>query len=298
MKPVGLLLVDKPEGPTSHDMVEIARRLIGVRRVGHAGTLDPLASGLMLLCVGWATRLAEYLAVLPKTYRAVIRLGERTDTDDRTGTVTARSEAWRAVDAGQVRRALQRQLGEFEQLPPAHSAKKVAGQRAYVLARAGEAPRLQPQRVTIWRLSLSEMSLPSLTVEAECSSGTYIRSVARDLGEALGVGAHLTGLRRLRVGSFDVADAIALGQYTLRDRVIAQLRPPEAAVAHLRRVDLGAEAREALRHGRPVESGGVDAEGPVAVFVDGELVALAQAREGQLRPKKVFVAELGPRQDE
>lgn len=298
MKPVGLLLVDKPEGPTSHDMVEIARRLIGVRRVGHAGTLDPLASGLMLLCVGWATRLAEYLTALPKTYRAVIRLGERTETDDRTGTVTARSEAWRAVEAGQVRRALQQQLGEVEQLPPVYSAKKVAGRRAYVLARAGAAPELQAQRVRISRLSLSEIALPSLTVEVECSSGTYIRAVARDLGEALGVGAHLTSLRRLRVGPFDVADAIELGSDTLPDRIIAELRPPEAAVAYLRRVELSGEAREELRRGRPVESGGADSEGPVALFVEGELVAVALAREGQLWPKKVFVAESRPQEDE
>jgi len=291
VKPVGLLLVDKPEGPTSHDIVDIVRRVTGHRRVGHAGTLDPFASGLLLLCVGWTTRLAEYLVTLPKTYRAVIRLGERTDTDDRTGTVITRSDDWRAVDAEQVRRALERQLGEIEQRPPAYSAKKVAGQRAHTLARRGESPELQPKRVAIWRLDVCEMSLPSLTVEIECSSGTYVRAVARDLGEALGVGAHLTGLRRLRVGQFDVADALELGREGPEDLVIARLRPPEAAVAHLRRADLGAEEWEALRRGEPVEWREVDAEDPVAVFVEGKLAAVALAREGELWPKKVFGAE-------
>lgn len=291
MKPTGLLLVDKPAGPTSHDIVDIVRRVTGHRRVGHAGTLDPFASGLLLLCLGWTTRLAEYLVALPKTYRAVIRLGERTDTDDCTGTVTTRSADWRAVDTEQVRRALAHQLGEVEQRPPAYSAKKVAGQRAYALARAGEAPELQPKHVVIWRLDVREMSLPSLTLEIECSSGTYVRAVARDLGEALEVGAHLTGLRRLRVGQYDVADALELGRETPEDLVIARLQPPEAAVTHLRRADLGAEAREALRRGLPVQWREVDAEDPVAVFVEGELAAVALAREGQLWPKKVFGAE-------
>ena len=291
MKPVGLLLVDKPEGPTSHDIVDIVRRVTGHRRVGHAGTLDPFASGLLLLCVGWTTRLAEYLVALPKTYRAVIRLGERTDTDDCTGTVTARSDDWRAVDAERVRRALEHQLREIEQRPPAYSAKKVAGQRAHALARAGEAPELRPQHVVIWRLDVCEMSLPSLTVEIECSSGTYVRAVARDLGEALEVGAHLTGLRRLRVGQHDVADALELGRDTPEDLVIARLQPPEAAVAHLRRADLGAEAGEALRHGVPVQWRGLDDEDPVAVFVEGKLAAVALVREGRLWPKKVFSAE-------
>jgi tRNA pseudouridine55 synthase len=207
---VGLLLVDKPEGPTSHDMAEIVRRVTGVRRVGHTGTLDPFASGLLLLCVGWATRLAEYLTPLPKIYRGVIRLGERTDSDDRTGTVIGRSDDWRKLDAAAIRRVLEAQVGEIEQLPPAFSAKKLSGRRAYSLARAGGEVDLKPQRVTVRSIELRDLSLPDVCVEVACSSGTYIRAIARDVGEALGVGGHLAELRRLRIGEFSVDAAIQL----------------------------------------------------------------------------------------
>ncbi len=238
MNPVGLLLVDKPEGPTSHDMISRVRAALGVRRVGHTGTLDPFASGLLLLCVGWATRLSEYLTPLPKHYRGVIRLGETTDTDDRTGRTTARSDDWQRLDRAEIEEALRRQQGVIEQRPPVYSARKVSGRRAYDLARKGESPELGARPVEIESLELRELQPPDLAVEIECSSGTYIRAVARDLGESLGVGAHLRELRRLAIGGFRVEDALRLEPGTSATEVLSRLRPVESAVAHLRRADL------------------------------------------------------------
>jgi tRNA pseudouridine55 synthase len=287
---VGLLLVDKPEGPTSHDMAEIVRRVTGVRRVGHTGTLDPFASGLLLLCVGWATRLAEYLTPLPKIYRGVIRLGERTDSDDRTGTVIGRSDDWRKLDAAAIRRVLEAQVGEIEQLPPAFSAKKLSGRRAYSLARAGGEVDLKPQRVTVRSIELRDLSLPDVCVEVACSSGTYIRAIARDVGEALGVGGHLAELRRLRIGEFSVDAAIQLDRDISADEIGVQLRPPEEAVAGLERLDLDVETADGFRHGRPASWGREQLEGPAAAFVDGYLVAIVEQRESRLWPRKVFGA--------
>ncbi len=284
----GLLLADKPEGPTSHDMVALVRRATGARRVGHTGTLDPFASGLLLLCVGWAARLAEFLTPLPKVYRGVIRLGERTDTDDRTGAPISRHDDWRELEACAIRRALAAQVGEIEQLPPAFSAKKLAGRRAYAVARLGGAVDLGPQRVTIRRLELCDLALPDVTVEVECSSGTYIRAIARDVGEALGVGGHLAELRRLRIGGFSVDDAIPLDRETLAETVHARLRPPEEAVTGLQRVDLDSEAGEDLGHGRPISWRGAEIRGPAAAFVDGALVAIVEQRADRLWPSKVL----------
>ena len=288
MTSVGLLLVDKPEGPTSHDVVDIVRRAVGVRRVGHAGTLDPFASGLLLLCVGWATRLAEYLTALPKTYRGVVRLGQRTDTDDRTGTIVAESEHWKNVTAEQVRSALGEQLGDIEQLPPAYSAKKVAGRRAYDVARKGGAPTLRAEAVTVHRLALCDYSPPDVTIEIECSSGTYIRSIARDVGESLGTGGHLRSLRRQRIGRFNVAEAVVLDDELVPEKIVASIRPPEEAVAHLATARLDAMAGAALSHGRSVEWGQDTENEPVAVIVEEKLVAIAAPKDGHLWPQKVF----------
>lgn len=290
MTSAGLLLVDKAEGPTSHDVVVRVRHLFGTRRVGHAGTLDPFASGLLLLCIGWATRLAEYLAALPKTYSCVIRLGSRTDTDDRTGAVIAEGDAWRDVDLQRVKHAAAGLLGEIDQLPPMYSAKKVAGRRAYRIARRGGTPRLDPQRVTIRRFEIRDFSPPDVTAEVDCSTGTYIRALARDLGEELGVGAHLAGLRRLYVGRFAVADALALDSVQEPGDVLDRLRPPEAAASHLARVELEPSQLEDLRHGRAVrwDASSPAAGDPVAVFTPGGLVAIAEWRDGWLRPRKVF----------
>jgi tRNA pseudouridine55 synthase len=286
-EPAGLLLVDKPEGPSSHDVVSWLRKVIGVRRVGHTGTLDPFASGLLVLCIGWVTRLAEYLTSLPKVYRGVIRIGVRTDTDDRAGSVIETNSDWRGLDRPRVQAALEQQLGVIEQVPPAYSAKKVGGRRAYAVARQGGAPELAARQVTIRRLSIYDFSPPDVGIELECSSGTYVRAVARDLGANLGVGAHLAALRRLRVGRFEVDDAVDMNSSSIRADVIEHLLPPEAAVTHLDRADVDAASVGDLVHGRPVTWPGSVA-GPLAVHHEGRLIAVAVARRGQLWPLKVF----------
>lgn len=290
MNPVGLLVLDKPEGPTSHDMVDLVRRVLGVRRVGHTGTLDPFASGLLLLCVGWTTRLAGYLAPLPKAYRGVIRLGERTDTDDRTGTVIARSDGWSVVGEDSLRGALHGQEGEIEQYPPAYSAKKLDGQRAYKLARAGTAPDLKASRVMVSRLSLVDYQPPDATVEIECSSGTYVRALARDVGEALGVGAHLRELRRTRVGGFSLSDSLRPTAETTRRDLSERLLPPKRAVDHLPQVQLDPDAVGRIRRGQQLDWHGAVEPGPVAALSEGRLVAIGEVFEGRFWPRKVFEA--------
>ena len=176
--PAGVLPVDKPEGPTSHDVVAMARRALKVRRIGHTGTLDPFASGLLLLCIGWATRIAEYLTGLPKTYVAVARLGVTTDTADPTGTVTGESERWRELDADTIARAFRDQVGTFLQRPPRYSAKKVKGVPLHRLARRGEAAEAPPAEVTVYELDILEVAPPDVRFRVRCSAGTSARSRA------------------------------------------------------------------------------------------------------------------------
>lgn len=287
--PEGILPVDKPEGPTSHDVVASARRALGTRRVGHTGTLDPFASGLLLLCVGRATRLAEYLSGLPKTYSAVARLGESTDTLDRTGTLIADSEAWRGLEEARVRAALESQAGDRLQVPPAYSAKKVGGERLHRLARRGEVVEAAPSPVTIHRIELERLDLPDVAFHVECSSGTYVRAIARDLGDELGTGAHLTWLRRTRIGDWDVASAIPTDALTDPSAVRGAWVDPLAALRHLPRVDVDDGDAADLGHGRVVPAPGELAPGTlVAVAHRGHLLAIARAEDAGLRPRKVF----------
>lgn len=286
-RPVGLLPVDKPEGRTSHDIVDDVRRALDVRRVGHTGTLDPFASGLLLLCVGWATRLAEYVVPLRKTYRGAICLGERTDTDDRTGRVIERTEAWRDLDGDRIRAAMSELIGTFEQRPPDFSAKKVQGRRAHRAARQGVGVALEPARVTVHRLHLVDLDLPRLHVVVECSSGTYVRALARDLGIGLGVGAHLAELRRERIGAFRVEDALAAEQMD-GEAVRRALLPPRAAVEHLAQVETSPVQVRALRVGQAIPWPEPPGEGPLAILAAGQLAAIAQWGAGELQPRKVF----------
>ncbi len=286
----GVLPVDKPVGPTSHDAVAAVRRALRTRQVGHTGTLDPFASGLLLVCFGPATRLAEYLTPLPKTYRATMRLGEATDTDDRTGEVLARSEAWRELTEEQVRAALERQVGEIEQLPPRFSAKKVGGERMYAAARRGEEVERKPSRVTIHRLEVIDVRLPEVEFEVECGSGTYIRAIARDAGEALGVGGHLAELRRTRMGAHPVDGAVPLDGLGDAERVAAAVLSPAGAVAHLPRVEVDEAGAAALGHGRALPaSEGVPAGVPLAlVAAGGALLAIGERTGDRLQPRKVL----------
>jgi tRNA pseudouridine55 synthase len=257
--------------------------------VGHTGTLDPFASGLLLLCVGWATRIAEYLSGLPKSYRAVAHLGVETDSADRMGAVVGASDGWRELGHGEIEAAFQAQVGTILQLPPAFSAKRIGGERAYDLARRGEAVELEPVRVTIERLEIVDIALPEVTFEVECSSGTYVRSIARDVGAILGVGGHLTALRRTRVGCHDVSGAIPPSRLDDPDAVREAWLSPAAALRHLAHVEVGGEEFAALTHGRAIPAGDRAPEGaPVALTCQGHLVAIGEIEHALLRPRKVF----------
>lgn len=285
-----VLRIDKPEGPTSHDVVRAARNALGVRRVGHTGTLDPFASGLLLVCVGQATRLAEYLSVLDKTYEAVAQVGCATDTLDCRGLVVYENDAWVDLDTASIECALGKFHGEIEQVPPMYSAKKVRGERAYQRARRGEHIELAPAAVTVHELELTEVALPRVRFRLRCSSGTYVRALARDLGVALGVGAHLKALRRTAIGGFHVEDAIPVDDLLDRTEVSAGLMGPLEALPHLPTLDVDEETAARLVHGQSVQLIEPVLQGTIAVAHEGGLLAIGEFCDGTLHPRKVFKA--------
>ncbi|HSG49310.1 MAG TPA: tRNA pseudouridine(55) synthase TruB [Longimicrobiales bacterium] len=287
----GVLPVDKPEGPTSHDIVERARRALRERRVGHTGTLDPFASGLLLLCVGSATRLSQYLTGQDKEYVARARLGVSTDTLDREGKVVAESGGWRDLSPQALETALGQLRGEILQVPPRFSAKKVGGVAAHRRVRRGEVVELPAVPVTVHELVLTEVRLPEVELRLVCSSGTYVRALARDLGESLGVGAHLTALRRTRVGGFRVEDAVP-GDFAAPVPDAAWISPLDA-LGDLPRMEVDAAGALRLGQGQrlPVGNG---AEGLTAVHHRGRLLAVCRCSEGVLHPEKVFPPESEP----
>lgn len=281
--------VDKPEGPTSHDVVSLARRALGTRRIGHTGTLDPFASGLLLLCVGRATRLAEFLTGLDKSYEAVAILGVATDTEDRDGRVISTSQDWRRLSRGQVLEAMSGLTGTLLQTPPRYSAKKLAGERAHRRARRGERVELAPRPVVVQSLELEDFSPPHIRFTVTCSSGTYIRSLARDLGDRLAVGAHLSYLRRTAIGPHTVLGAISPEELEDGERVRRAWIEPLAAMAHVPRVQLTPAQADQVRVGRPVHTEAED--GTVVVVAEGEsLVAVGSVGGGVFRPRKVLDA--------
>jgi tRNA pseudouridine55 synthase len=286
----GVLPIDKPSGPTSHDMVSTARRSLRIRRIGHTGTLDPFASGLLLLCIGSTTRIAEYLVGLDKRYTARVKLGVATDTDDLTGETLSEHDAT-GIDAANVEAALAGLRGDILQTPPAYSAKKRGGERAYAAARAGRPVDLQPVRVRIHELKLIDLHAEELELEVRCGSGTYIRAIARDLGKALGVGGHLAALRRTAVGTFSVDSALTTDDLRDGEAVSARLIPPADALMHLPRVAVDEGHVADLRHGRPVRADVAfpDAEVVVVTSQAGDLVAMAAIGAGFIRPRKVFL---------
>ena len=285
----GLLLVDKPAGPTSHDVVDLARRALGTRRIGHTGTLDPFATGLLILLAGRVTRLAEYSSGLTKQYEARLRLGTSTDSDDATGSVISRSDAWRELDPQRVRTALEAHVGDRLQQPPAFSAKKVGGRRSYEATRRGESVSLAPSPVRIDALVVTAVALPDVCFEITCSAGTYIRAVARDTGIALGVPAHLASLRRTAIGPFRVEEAIRLADVT-RERARAALQPALAALPHLPDLDIEPrDARVLMQGGRvPLPSGTGPTGGLAAITSGHRLLAVAEIRDGWIVPRKVL----------
>ena len=284
--------MDKPEGPTSHDVVDQLRRALGVRRVGHTGTLDPFASGLLLLCVGFATRLSEYLVGLEKSYVARATLGVTTTTLDVEGEVSGRDEGWREFTDDRVRDAVKEMEGESLQIPPQFSAKKVGGEAMHRKARRGEEVVLEPVPITIHEIVADEVALPEIRFRVRCSSGTYVRALARDLGERLGVGCHLTALRRTRIGSFDVERAVSAIELEDGDARERAWITPEESLGHLSRIEVDAEEAARLRHGQVVSVVGQDSDSkePVVVLHGGELLAIGACEGGVVRPRKVFAA--------
>jgi tRNA pseudouridine55 synthase len=243
----GVLVVDKPKGPTSHDVVDRVRRVLQVRRVGHTGTLDPFAAGVLAICVGKATRLVRFLSGGPKVYAATVRLGFDTDTDDLQGTPLGESQPVN-VTTDEIEAALRLQVGEILQTAPAYSAKHVAGRRLYDLAREGVAVARPISRVTVYALTLMGRRGDEVDLEVSCSPGTYIRALARDLGAALRTGGHLIALRRVRSGSFGLEHAVGLDALD----VGASLVPMAALLPELPAAVVGPEGRAAIRNGRPL----------------------------------------------
>lgn len=283
----GILLVDKPAGLTSHDVVARTRRAFGTRKVGHAGTLDPMATGLLVLGIEGATRLLTYVVGADKTYHATIRLGQTTGTDDADGEITAqaKSDAWTAVTTDSIRAGIAALTGEISQVPSAVSAIKVDGRRAYDRVRAGEDVVLAARDVVVSRFDvLAERAgdgILDLDVIVDCSSGTYIRALARDLGAGLGVGGHLTALRRTRVGPFDVTHAVGMDAL----EGAQTLTPGDAAARILQPLAVSSDEARDLLHGKRLIAQASRLDGPLAAAIDpeGVLVGIVEKRGADLK---------------
>jgi tRNA pseudouridine55 synthase len=269
---------------TSHDVVARVRRAVHTRAVGHTGTLDPFATGLLILLTGRATRLARFVEQQRKTYFATARLGQRTTTDDRTGEPVGEESPLGSLTPGDIQAALAAMTGPQRQRPPAFSAKKVGGERSYRLARKGEAVELAAVEVSVDQVELVSFVSPMVTFRATVSPGTYIRAMARDLGEALGVGAHLDALRREAIGDIRVEEAIPLAE--LHDA--SAVEPVERVLSHLERVDLTAEEAGDIGHGRPVRRIGLTATGYVCLSYGSRIVGIARTDGDTLRPVVVL----------
>jgi len=293
----GILLVDKPVGITSHDVVDLIRRAAGTRRVGHTGTLDPGATGLLVLCLGVATRLSEHLTGLDKVYEGAMRLGIVTDSYDLDGKVVAENPV-PALTVGDIQRACDRFTGDIMQVPPMVSAVKVGGERLYKRARQGEVVERAPRQVTVHEFRVLSYEAPDAQIRVKCTRGTYVRSLCHDVGQTLGCGATLASLRRTFVGQFSVEDALPVDQFTDRDQVASRLKPIEAALT-LPSVTARSTSRVAvvsgvalnpddLVGGCPVSKGWVQVKSE-----SGRLLALGEVHAGPtglwVHPKRVFI---------
>ena len=291
----GVLVVDKPVGLTSHDVVQIIRRGTGIRRSGHAGTLDPRASGVLVVLLGPAVRLSEWVASSDKRYMATLRLGAATDTYDAEGRITDETPC-PDITEEEFRSLLKQFVGEIEQVPPPYSAVRVKGKRAYELARKGQKVNLKPRKITVYDLDLLEWAPPEVVLDVHCSSGTYIRSLAHDIGRALGCGAHLVGLRRTQSGRFTLRDAVPLQRLQeafLTGDWYKYLLPAADALPDWPLVELNADEVDKVRHGHSLPSrweGLPEGRLLRAVTEQGDLVAIMEynAEEAVLKPKKVF----------
>ncbi len=298
----GILNVKKPAGWSSRDVVSRVERLTSATKAGHAGTLDPLATGVLVICVGQATRLIQYVQRMPKLYQATFLLGRGSDSDDVEDDVREIADA-PVPTRSMLEEALPQFLGEIQQRPPAHSAVKIAGRRAYKLARAGKPVELAPRTVTVHHLAIRRYEYPELELDIECGSGTYVRALGRDLAAALGTAAVMSALERTAIGAFRIEDAVAIEDLT-PETLLQRLQPALAAVADLPCVELSAAQLTEIRHGRPIaapweeggpiakpqaEIGAGSAKEWAAVNTAGRLVAiLREKRSGQLWPDKNF----------
>jgi tRNA pseudouridine55 synthase len=279
----GLLLVDKPAGITSHDVVAIVRRVVGSQRVGHTGTLDPFATGLLVVLVGRGTRLIPYIDGEPKVYDATIRFGSETDTDDATGQTTRESDV--PEDAA-IEVAIAKLTGAIDQVPPSYSAKKVAGTRAYAAARRGIALDLEPSRIIVHRWELGSRAGADIAARLTCSGGTYIRALARDLGRLTNSAAHLAALRRVRSGCFVVDDAYTLEQLRAGD---SKMQPLRDAIPSIPTRRLAEPELTRVLHGNAIVANGEPLASRVALIDDEKaLVAVAEREGDELRPKLVL----------
>ncbi len=288
----GVLLLDKPAGLTSHDVVNRVRRLTGERRVGHAGTLDPLATGVLVLCLGSATRIAEYLADLPKVYRATVRLGMTTDTWDAEGRVTGEVDAT-GVSRGAVEEALGRFEGRIAQVPPMYSALKRDGRPLYRLARKGITVEREARDVEVHEITLEDWRPPEVVFRVRCSKGTYVRALAHELGEQVGVGGTLTALVREGVGHLTIAGAVRLAELESAGAGwVRYLLPAAVALQHLPNVVLDAQAITDVQHGRTVALATPADAGPLCAYDgEGRLIAVMRRAEGEglWQPAKVLL---------
>lgn len=287
----GVLVVDKPIGMTSHDVVQIIRKGTNIRRAGHTGTLDPRASGVLVILVGPAVRLSEYVSASDKRYQAVIQLGTTTDTFDADGRVLSTTSV--DISEKQFNDVLQSFVGEIQQVPPPYSAVKVKGKKAYELAREGEEVDLEPRMINVYNLELLEWAPPEAVIDVYCSSGTYVRSLAHDLGEKLGCGAHLIGLRRTKSGRFTLRDAVPLRKLreSFDDNSWSEhLIPAAEALSDWPAIDLTPEELDIVKHGRRIA--GIPGLGNMAraISPEGDLISLLEFdyETSEWQPKKVF----------
>lgn len=288
----GFLNIDKPSGMTSHDVVAQIRRrakqITGAEvKVGHAGTLDPMATGVLIVCLGAAARLSEYVMASTKRYRARVRLGVTTDTEDAEGE-TLETRPIDGITEGDIRAALIPFIGEIEQVPPMYSAIKQGGKKLYELARAGKTVEREARHVRIDALELSDWQPPDFTLDVTCSAGTYIRSLARDIGAALGVGAHLAALTRTGSGGFTLENAVALSDVLAANEWGSYIMDARRALPHMPTFIADTDAVDALKHGRAIRAA---CAGETLVYNDnGTLIALVSASgdDGFCKPQKVF----------
>lgn len=288
----GLMIVDKPVGPTSHHVVNLVRRETGIRKVGHAGTLDPRASGVLVLCLGSATRLSEYLSTTSKSYTAIVRFGISTQTFDAEGPVT--SESSKIPTLEEIEAALPEFRGPIQQVPPPFSAIKLKGKKAYELARQGEQVDLEPRQVEIHQLDLVSYDPPNLILNIESSAGTYIRSLANDLGKRLSTEAHLAALQRTKAGPFTLEDAVPLAELELSfsQRSWEQyVKPAKEALPDLPEVVTDAESEKLIFNGNPIPASEGASGMARAIGTSGDLIAILEFIEdqGHWQPRKVFM---------